>query len=309
MVRKIVVAVLLGFLTLHIMMIPAKAASTTNSSCARTQFSVVVKTATELKEKADQNSQTVKTYAKDKKLSVMKRSGNWYQICYEKKTAYLPIEDAREVFNVEEQAVLKQAEEKGNVDQVVSAIGKKLSSTKVMIRTYERRKGEWRRVFVEMKGIVGKNGLTINKKEGDGKSPIGMYAFGTAFGSQTKPSKLKLPYKKSTKYDYWIDDVKSKDYNKWVTFKGNPKQKWKSFERMNNELYKYGVVINYNTNPILKGKGSAIFLHIWRNENGVTAGCVATSEKNLLTILKWIDPKKNTQIIIGTKDTILDLPK
>ena len=85
MVRKIVVAVLLGFLTLHIMMIPAKAASTTNSSCDDTQFSVVVKTATELKAKADQNSQTVKTYAKNKKLSVMKRSGDWYQICYGKK--------------------------------------------------------------------------------------------------------------------------------------------------------------------------------------------------------------------------------
>ena len=57
-----------------------------------------------------------------------------------------------------------------------------------------------------MKGIVGKNGLTKNKKEGDGKSPIGMYSFGTAFGSQTKPANLKMTYKKTTKYDYWIDD-------------------------------------------------------------------------------------------------------
>lgn len=304
MARKIVVAVLLGFLTIHLMMNSAKAASTTESSCTRPQFSIVLKTATDLKEKADQNSKTVHTFIKNKKLSVTKRSGNWYQVCYNQQSAYVPIEDAKEIFTIEEKAVFKKADQKENVSQVVSAIGNKLTSTNVTIRTFEKRKGEWRRVYKEMKGIVGKNGLTKNKKEGDGKSPIGMYSFGTAFGSQPKPSKLTWPYKRTTKYDYWIDDVNSKDYNKWVTYKGNPRNKWKSFERMNNELYKYGAVIQYNTNPIIKGKGSAIFLHIWRSENGVTAGCVATSEKNLLTILQWIDPKKNVHIIIGTKDIL-----
>lgn len=305
--RKLGAAVLLGLFTLHFMLTPAKAASTTISSCVRPELLIVVKTTTEVKEKADQTSKTVTKYAKNKKLSVSKRYGNWYQICYAKKYAYLPIEDAKEVFNVEEQAILAQAEKKENVNQVVSAVGKQLSSSKVTIRTFEKRKGEWRRAYKAMKGIIGKNGLSKNKIEGDGKSPIGIYTFGTAFGSQSKPSNLKLPYKRSTKYDYWIDDVKSKDYNKWVTYKGDPKKKWKSFERMNNELYKYGVVINYNMNPIIKGKGSAIFLHIWRNENAVTSGCVATSEKNLLTILRWIDPKKNTNMIIGTTDTINNL--
>ena len=301
---KIVAAFLLGFFMLHIMLTPAKAASTTKTSCTKPQFSIVVKHASELKAKADQDSKTVQTYAKNKKLSVIKRSGDWYQICYAKKYAYLPIEDAKEVFNAEEKAVLAKAEKKKNVNQVVSAIGKKLTSTKVTIRTFEKRKGEWRRVFGEMQGIVGKKGFAKSKKEGDGKSPIGMYAFGTAFGSQSKPSNVKLPYKKTTKYDYWIDDVKSKDYNKWVTYKWNPIKKWKSFERMNNKLYKYGAVINYNSNPIIKGKGSAIFLHVWRNENGVTAGCVATSEQNVLRLLRWIDPKKNAHIIMGTTDTI-----
>ena len=138
----------------------------------------------------------------------------------------------------------------------------------------------------KMKGVAGKNGFAINKKEGDGKSPIGVFSFGTAFGSQVKPAKLKISYKKTTKYDFWIDDVKSTNYNKWITYKGDPNKKWNSFERMNHELYKYGVVINYNTDPIIKGKGSAIFLHKWRNENGKTAGCVATSEKNILTLLQ-----------------------
>ena len=67
---------------------------------------------------------------------------------------------------------------------------------------------------------------------------------------------------------------------------------------MNNELYKYGAVINYNTNPIIKGKGSAIFLHIWRNENEVTAGCVATSEKNLLTFIEMDGSLRKIHILL-----------
>ena len=88
-------------------------------------------------------------------------------------------------------------------------------------------------------------------------------------------------------------------------YKGkNPYEKWKSFERMNHELYKYGAVINYNRNPIIKGKGSAIFLHIWRGENKPTAGCTATSEKNVLSLLKWMDPEKNPHIIMGTYEFV-----
>ena len=119
-----------------------------------------------------------------------------------------------------------------------------------------------------------------------------------------KPAGVKLDYKKATAYDYWIDDQASKDYNKWKTYKGNPNKKWKSFERMNHELYKYGAVIRYNMNPIVKGKGSAIFLHIWRGENSSTAGCTATSEKNVVSLLKWLDSKQNPQIVLGTPESL-----
>ncbi|MFJ8267055.1 L,D-transpeptidase [Peribacillus asahii] len=300
--KQFVAAVLICLLTLHMIVVPTQAAS--SNQCIEPQFSIVLKTNAELKAKASHASTTVKTYPKNKKLSVMKRSGDWYSICYSKKVVYLAIEDAREVFNAKERAVLVQADAKPDVKQVVSAVGPKLQSTKVTIQAFEQRKGEWRRALTEMKGIVGKKGFTTNKKEGDGKSPIGMYSFGTAFGSQAKPSGMKLTYKKTTKYDYWVDDVTSKDYNKWITYKGVPTKKWKSFERMNHSLYKYGVVINYNVNPIVKGKGSAIFLHIWRGENGVTAGCVATSEKNVLRLLNWLNPSKHPHIIMDTIETL-----
>lgn len=305
--RKIVAAVVAVFFTFNTLFIPAKAASTTESRCVKPQFSIIVNKDSELKAKADQTSETIQTYAVNKQLSVMKRSGNWYQICHGKKMAYLPIEKASEIFTTEEKVVLIKADKKKNVEQLIAATGKKLDSTKVTIRVFEKRKGEWRRALTTMQGVIGKNGFAKNKKEGDGKSPIGMFSLGTAFGSQAKPAKLKIAYKKVTKYDFWIDDVTSPDYNKWKTYNGNPSKKWKSFERMNHELYQYGAVINYNTKPIVKGKGSAIFLHIWRSEQGTTAGCVATSEKNVLTLLRWIDPTKNTHMILGTKSTLADL--
>ena len=71
--------------------------------------------------------------------------------------------------------------------------------------------------YAAMKGIVGKNGLTKNKKEGDGKSPIGMYSFGTAFGSQSEPCKtLNYLIKSLQILIIGLMIVKSKDYNKWV---------------------------------------------------------------------------------------------
>jgi L,D-peptidoglycan transpeptidase YkuD (ErfK/YbiS/YcfS/YnhG family) len=171
---------------------------------------------------------------------------------------------------------------------------------------YQKEKGKWKKVFSNIDVIVGKNGITEKKREGDGKTPVGIYPLGTAFGSVKKPSGIKIPYRQTTKYDYWIDDPSSKDYNKWIHYRGNPKTRWKSFERLNHPLYKYAVVIRYNDNLIVKGKGSAIFLHIWSRPSGYTLGCVAMSEKNLLKIIQTLDSKKNPVIVINEKRKLLE---
>ncbi|MGE7761656.1 L,D-transpeptidase family protein [Peribacillus sp. NPDC097895] len=299
--KRMMMAALLFLLVIQATM-PAKAEMKT--SCEATQFKIVIKTTTDMKEKASAASKTVKTYKKNTELSVSGRTGDWYKVCHSKKTAYISMADAKEVFSSSEKALQKKFDTRKGVNQVVSVTGKSMSDTKVTIQTYEKKKGEWRRALKKMEGVIGKNGFTKSKKEGDGKSPVGIYSFGTAFGSKTKPEGVKMGYKKTTKYDYWIDDQTSKDYNKWKTYKGNPEGKWKSFERMNHELYKYGAVINYNTNPIIKGKGSAIFLHIWRGETKPTAGCTATAEKNVLSLLKWMDPEQKPHVIMGTNDSL-----
>jgi L,D-peptidoglycan transpeptidase YkuD (ErfK/YbiS/YcfS/YnhG family) len=172
------------------------------------------------------------------------------------------------------------------------------------LSTYEKVNGVWQKVFSDMPAMLGYNGFAQVMKEGGGASPTGIYNMGLGFGWGAKPADSKYPYRVTTAYDYWIDDVTSPEYNKWIYFSGNPYSRWKSFERMNHPLYKYGAVIKYNENPIVAGKGSAIFLHMWKSSTSATAGCVAVSETNMKTLLSWMDSKKKPLIVMGPTSEI-----
>ena len=171
------------------------------------------------------------------------------------------------------------------------------TGTSAILQRYVKESGKWKKYSNPMQAVVGKNGIGKGK-EGDARTPAGTYLFGTSFGWGNKPAGTVYPFKGVSKYDYWIDDVNSVDYNKWVYFKGDPNQRWQSFERLNHPLYKYAMVIRYNDNPIVKGAGSAIFLHIKSGSTKYTLGCVAVSEGDLISILKWLDSKKKPVIEI-----------
>jgi L,D-peptidoglycan transpeptidase YkuD (ErfK/YbiS/YcfS/YnhG family) len=98
-----------------------------------------------------------------------------------------------------------------------------------------------------------------------------------------------------------VDDVNSEDYNKWV--KGKPNAASCEKMKRDDDQYKYGVVIEYNMYPIVKGKGSAIFLHVWK-DGGPTLGCVSMSEEMVLKILGWLDPAKKPLIIMGKESEL-----
>ncbi|WP_066329361.1 MULTISPECIES: L,D-transpeptidase family protein [Metabacillus] len=193
---------------------------------------------------------------------------------------------------------------KGGISQVIIATTDKTSSRNAEVSFYNKKNGKWVRVYSKMSGVVGKNGITTNKKEGDGKTPKGVYNLSTSFGTATKPSGLKLPYTKTNKYYYWIDDVKSNDYNKMIYYKGNADKRWNSYEKLTHSLYSHAVVIDYNTSPILKGKGSAIFLHTRTSKTQYTLGCVAIYKDSLVKIMKQLDPKLNPHIIISEKGSL-----
>ena len=190
----------------------------------------------------------------------------------------------------------------GESEQLIFATNRDFASFIVTIRAVEKENGMWHLVFPAVTGSIGEKGFAAidDKREGDGKSPTGIFPLGIAFGYD--PSVVtKMPYRQATDDDFWVDDVNSEDYNKWV--EGDPNAaSWEKMRR-DDEQYKYGVVIEYNTDPIVKGKGSAIFLHVWK-DGGPTLGCVSMPEEMVLKILGWLDPAKKPLIIMGTESEL-----
>ncbi|EIT86253.1 hypothetical protein A374_06626 [Fictibacillus macauensis ZFHKF-1] len=197
--------------------------------------------------------------------------------------------------------LLHDAYQQKGCEQLVIVQTPLASSIGAVLFLYAYEKGKWKREDT-MRGVIGKNGITTCKEEGDGKTPAGFYAVTETFGTEEAPEDIKLPYRQTTLHDYWIDDVTSPDYNTWVTFEGNPNTRWRSFEKLYLEpQYTYGAVIHYNVAPVVQGAGSAIFFHVWSGPHDPTAGCIAVCERDAKKVLQWLDPEKNPAFLLGTK--------
>ncbi len=177
-----------------------------------------------------------------------------------------------------------------------------LFSSKYSVYGLEKTQGHWRQVSRSTGAAIGRNGFAASgeKREGDGKTPSGMFALKRTFGYE-KAAKTKMVYRQVLKEDLWVDDPNAPDYNQWVK---QGETAAASYEKMKREdgLYKYGIVIEYNTDPVIKGHGSAIFLHVWKGKGSSTAGCVAVPEEDIVRILEWLDPNAFPLILMGVKN-------
>jgi L,D-peptidoglycan transpeptidase YkuD (ErfK/YbiS/YcfS/YnhG family) len=176
-----------------------------------------------------------------------------------------------------------------------------LFSNERKVYALEKKGDDWKMAFEPFNAVIGKNGFapTGKKREGDGKTPSGIFTLQMTFGYE-KSIKTNMPYRQALLDDIWVDDTNADDYNRWVK---KLETRAASYERMRRDdnLYKYGIIIEYNTNPVIRGYGSAIFFHVWRGENIKTAGCVAVSEQDIVKILAWLDPQALPVIIMGVK--------
>ena len=132
---------------------------------------------------------------------------------------------------------------------------------------------------------VGSRGITGSKREGDKKTPRGIYSFGQAFGVAGNPGTSRRWLKVNNNH-YWVDDVHSAYYNKLVDASQTGIQ-WSSAEHLISypTAYRYAIALNYNT-ACTPGAGSAIFLHC--STGGATAGCISVSQSDMIRILKMI---------------------
>ena len=147
----------------------------------------------------------------------------------------------------------------------------------------------------KVKCAIGKRGISSKKREGDGCTPKGTFKFRGLFYRKDRNLKFKTHLKKTVikKNMGWCDDVRSKYYNKLIKFPFSYKAE-RLYKKKN--TYDIILIINYNLKPIIKNKGSAIFLHISSKNYGPTKGCIAVSKKDMKKLLKFINNK--TKIII-----------
>ena len=143
---------------------------------------------------------------------------------------------------------------------------------------------------------LGKGGIKQKEREGDFITPKGKFKLIKIYYRSDRIKKINSTLKKIKikKNMGWCDDVSSNCYNKQI--KINKKISHEKLHRKDN-VYDIIVVLNYNLNPIIKGKGSAIFLHVAKKNYNKTQGCIALKKNELLYLISKI--KKNTQIRIG----------
>ncbi len=143
-----------------------------------------------------------------------------------------------------------------------------------------------------------------SKNEGDGNSPAGRFPLTSSFGSGSKPNAVTMPYTKLDEFTECVDDTNSRFYNRIVNRMQVGNFDWKSSEKMLavGEEYGLGLFVGYNSFPVVKGSGSCIFLHVWKDAETGTSGCTAMERRNLERIVAWIDPAKNPYLVQLPKD-------
>ena len=147
----------------------------------------------------------------------------------------------------------------------------------------------------KFKCCIGEKGSTNNKKEGDKKTPKGIFKIENLYFREDRIKKPLTLLKciKIKKHMGWCDDISfPKKYNKLIKIK-----KKMSHEKLKRKDNKYDLLIpiQYNFKKPVIGMGSCIFIHLTRNYNS-TAGCIALKKKDFLIMLKLI--KKNSKIKI-----------
>jgi L,D-peptidoglycan transpeptidase YkuD (ErfK/YbiS/YcfS/YnhG family) len=141
----------------------------------------------------------------------------------------------------------------------------------------------------ETRAVCGRGGVRADKREGDGASPEGsfplLYGFYRADRVARPPSGLAMTALHPD--DGWVDDPQDPNYNRLVKlpYAASHEEMW-----LADRLYDLVVVIGYNTDPVVAGRGSAIFLHVAREDFSPTAGCIAIERDALARLSGLLGP-------------------
>jgi len=155
------------------------------------------------------------------------------------------------------------------------------------------------------RGLYGQSEKGTHKREGDGRTPAGVFTIGKVFGYDSRltvnPS---YPYRQVGKWDAWPDDVKNPYYNKHIVIdpaKGVPSWFEKQKMRHGDDAYRFLLEIRHNADPPKPGYGSAIFFHTRRGPGRTTAGCTTMTRDDLLSVIRWLRPDSRAHYLTMPK--------
>ena len=191
-------------------------------------------------------------------------------------------------------------------------------SSTVSLRLYQKIGDQWQAVNPPWPARLGKNGLVwgngihpvpagaVTKKEGDRRSPAGVFAIGSAWSyAPTIRKQATLTYHTITARDLWVEDSTSPHYNEHLLLTHDPASPWEKKQQMkqNDPAHALKLFIAHNAPPhAIPGAGSSIFFHIWRaGGTHPTAGCTAMDLSKLEWLTSQVDPTRHPLYILLPK--------
>ncbi|MGH9160095.1 MAG: L,D-transpeptidase family protein [Vicinamibacteraceae bacterium] len=184
-----------------------------------------------------------------------------------------------------------------------------------VMRTFIRTKSGWRPAAAAVPVTIGRSGSAWGlglhpkrpgpvKREGDGRSPAGVFRIGVAFG-YAKSARTALPYVPMRASHYCIDVSVSPLYNRIVDARevgepavaGSTEPMRRDLHADGDQVYEVGFVIEHNRDA-QAGAGSCIFAHLWRTAGAPTVGCTAMAEPAIRDLLTWLRPEAHAIFVL-----------
>ena len=186
--------------------------------------------------------------------------------------------------------------------QLITVEARVARTTYAELRTWRRPGRCWLPAAGPIPARVGRNGVSADRREGDGTTPAGTFPIGaTMYGNAPDPG-VRFRYRRLRCGDWWNEDPRSPTYNSFqhvtcgtkppfvVTTPGMWEQP---------RAYPHLAIVEYNMHPVVPGRGSGIFLHAQTGR--ATNGCVSLRRGDLVQVLRWLRPTDDPVIAIGTR--------
>lgn len=192
----------------------------------------------------------------------------------------------------------------GGGTQLITAQAPRADSTSGTVTWWDLRHGTWVKAG-SAAARFGAKGLVegSSRKQGTNTTPTGLYDLPFAFGVKAAPGGTTVKYRRVRQDSWWCQDNGARAYNRWVEPRPADCAAAEAEHLISyGTQYAYALVIGFNYERPVRGRGAGIFLHV--NGRGATAGCVSVSRDAMRRILDWVDPGRGPHIAIGTRSGV-----